>query len=248
MLLLISQFESTRIQEERLKGLEKEVIIEKKVKPVNWIDDTMLEVDNLLGDWEDPNVEEENLKLMKKCVFQFFRSFDQDDLQLISKEEFFELLAALGITFDDEQREYIYDFYDFNSDGLLKNSEVNQIIVQIMMGHVFFSSAANDRELRDEHHFDMALYMLYPEKIYDTIDLILKDFVEKDVAKYGCISLQDFNDIMWTYNTEESGFIQKDQGADPAEQSEFDKIKDLLLKRHLRDGEFFYKETDPNVH
>lgn len=62
------------------------------------------------------------------------------------------MLFSLGVTVTDDQRKTIYDHYDFNTDGLLKFNELNELLVEILMGHIFFSSSLKDRLLRDVSH------------------------------------------------------------------------------------------------
>ena len=59
---------------------------------VNKIEDGLVEFDQIMAGWEDPKSEEDNLKLMSKSVFSLFRSFDKEDLGMVSKEEFFDVV------------------------------------------------------------------------------------------------------------------------------------------------------------
>lgn len=69
----------------------------------------------------------------------------------------------------------------------------------------------------------MAMMILFSNPIYDTIDEMLKDFKEKDLDNHGVIKLEDFNEIMYTYNTEEAGFNQLGEDEDKSKVvSEFD--------------------------
>ena len=62
-----------------------------KIKKENTVDLSMVESDNFAGDWVDAQAEAENLALMRRIVFQYFRTFDRNDLQLISQEEMIEV-------------------------------------------------------------------------------------------------------------------------------------------------------------
>lgn len=91
ILFLASEFESTRIDEERLKTLEKKIIPPEKIIVINTIEENMVEFDQVMAGWEDPTSEKENLDLMKTSVFTLFRSFDKEDLGMVSKEEFLDV-------------------------------------------------------------------------------------------------------------------------------------------------------------
>jgi Ca2+-binding EF-hand superfamily protein len=150
------KFESTRIEEPRLKTLEKVIIVPEKIRKVNRIDDGLVEFDQIMAGWEDPSAENENMKLMKKSVFGLFRSYDREDLGMVSKEEFFDvlispnskLLRTLGVVFSPEEVEIIYDHFNLNKNGLLSRLEVNPIIIDILMGHIFFNTAEKERDAR----------------------------------------------------------------------------------------------------
>lgn len=62
-----------------------------KIVQKNKIEDGLVEFDEIMAGWEDPRSESDNLKLMTKTVFSLFRSFDKEDLGMISKEEFFDV-------------------------------------------------------------------------------------------------------------------------------------------------------------
>lgn len=95
ILFLASEFESTRIDEERLKTLEKKIIPPEKIVVVNTIEENMVEFDQVMAGWGDPTSEKENLDLMKTSVFTLFRSFDKEDLGMVSKEEFLDVRLVL---------------------------------------------------------------------------------------------------------------------------------------------------------
>lgn len=59
------------------------------------------------------------------------------------------MLRTLGITFNKEEEDNLYSHFELNKDGLLHLKELNPIIVDILMGHVFFHTAKTDRSLRD---------------------------------------------------------------------------------------------------
>jgi Ca2+-binding EF-hand superfamily protein len=150
------KFESTRIEEPRLKTLEKIIIVPEKIRKANRIDEGLVEFDQIMAGWEDPSAENENMKLMKKSVFGLFRSFDREDLGMVSKEEFFDvsfacnsqLLRTLGVRFSPEEVEIIYEHFNLNKNGLLSRLEVNPIIIDILMGHIFFNTAEKERDAR----------------------------------------------------------------------------------------------------
>lgn len=104
ILFLASEFESTRIDEERLKTLEKKIIPPEKIVVVNTIEDNMVEFDQVMAGWEDPTSEKENLDLMKTSVFTLFRSFDKEDLGMVSKEEFLDVSQAHPVGEDHRDR------------------------------------------------------------------------------------------------------------------------------------------------
>lgn len=57
-------------------------------------------------------------------------------------------MKTIGVQFTPEEETRIYNHFDLNSDGLLRLKEVNSIIVDILMGHIFFHTAKKERDLR----------------------------------------------------------------------------------------------------
>lgn len=51
-----------------------------------------MEFDQIMAGWEDPKSEKDNIRLMTDSVFCLFRSFDREDLGMVSREEFFEVI------------------------------------------------------------------------------------------------------------------------------------------------------------
>lgn len=103
ILFLATEFESSRIDEPRLKTLEKKIIIPEKIVVQNKIEDGLVEFDQVMAGWEDPKSESENLKLMMRSVFCLFRSFDKEDLGMVSREEFFDVRHDLIIACEDNR-------------------------------------------------------------------------------------------------------------------------------------------------
>ena len=155
------------------------------------------------------------------------------------------MLESLGLQLKDSQKKEIYNHYDYNTDGLLKYQEVNEIIVEILMGHIFFANAEKDRNLRALHHFNMAILIIYPSPIYDTIDDIIAECKEADENEYDTISLELFQSIVWQCNEQKKGFIEKGENEDPDAPSELEEIYEMLKEKFVNaDGEVEYNRMD----
>ena len=86
--------------------------------------------------------------------------------------------------------------------------------------------------------------ILYPDPIYNTIENIISDCIEADTDGYQCIKLELFHSIMWQYNVEGSGFIQK-KDSDPQDQkTEFEEIYQMLAVKYKEEDEFYYNKLD----
>lgn len=59
-----------------------------------------------------------------------------------------QLVRTIGIELTVEDQESIYNHFELNRDGLLDFQKVNPIIVDILLGHVFFHTARMERVLR----------------------------------------------------------------------------------------------------
>ena len=154
------------------------------------------------------------------------------------------MVKALGIIFNQEQRDFIYNYFCFNKDGLLKNTDVNEMLIQILMGHVFFADAAKKRQDRANHHLDMATTMVASFELFETLNQIYALIKEKDPENYGSVKVEEFNQLMATFDTEENGFMQR-KDSDPEDMvKEFDQIMEILRTNHVKDGEFFYTNQD----
>jgi len=110
-------------------------------------------------------------------------------------EEFNEMLEALGLIVSEENYKELIDFYKMNKQGLFKFHECNEILTELLMGHVFFSNAAIELDLRAHHYFNMSLLILYSDEIYETINDIIADCMEKDVEMYEYVSPEIFENL-----------------------------------------------------
>jgi hypothetical protein len=99
ILFLATEFESTRIHDKRMDELFKEETKVIPARPVNVFTNEDLVIDKRYQvDWVDQKAEGANSEVIVDSVFKIFRTFDRDDLHLISMEEFNEMLEALGLS------------------------------------------------------------------------------------------------------------------------------------------------------
>lgn len=236
ILFLATEFESTRIQDKRMDQLFKEEPKPETPRQINTFNNVSLITDKRSQvDWTDELAENDNENLMVLSVFKVFRTFDKDDLHLISMEEFNEMLEALGLFVSEENYRELIDFYKMNKQGLFKYQECNEILIELLMGHVFFHNAANDFEIRNHQYFNMSLLILYSDEIYETIDDIVADCTEKDVEGYEYVSPEIFENLLWSY---EDRFFE----------GELKDILHMLYSKHKKaEDEFYYKNIKDDI-
>jgi hypothetical protein len=128
ILFLATEFESTRIQDKRMDQLFKEEPKPEIPRQVNRFNDVSLITDKRFQvDWVDQPAENQNEETMVLSVFKIFRTFDKDDLHLISMEEFNEMLESLGLVVSEAHYKELVSFYKMNTQGLFKFQECVEI-------------------------------------------------------------------------------------------------------------------------
>lgn len=236
ILFLATEFESTRIHDKRMDLLFKEDPKPVIPRPINRFNDVSLVTDKRFQvDWVDQNAENENQDTMMLSVFKIFRTFDKDDLHLISKEEFSEMLESLGLIVSEDHYKELVSFYEMNKQGLFKFPECNEILIEILMGHVFFHNAEIELDLRAKHYLNMSLLTLYSDEVYETIDEIIADCQEKDVERYNFITPEIFENLLWSY---EDRFFE----------GELKEILHVLYAKHKKqEDEFYYADIKDDI-
>lgn len=89
VIFLGTEFESTRIKEQRLIDTLKEDPVPPKIPDENTLAPKFLPEYNLnLESWENQALEESNLKVVQENVTRFVRSLDSQDIQMLSLRDF----------------------------------------------------------------------------------------------------------------------------------------------------------------
>lgn len=109
------------------------------------------------------------------------------------------MMKSLGLCVSEPHYKLLMEFYEMSKQGLFKFSECNEILVEILMGHVFFSNAQLELEHRAQHYYNMAGLILYSDEIYETVAEIMEECREKDIENYKVVSPEIFENILWSY-------------------------------------------------
>ena len=243
ILFLATEFESTRIQDNRMEKLFKEDPKPIIPRTTDRFNDIALVTDKRFQvEWTDAGAEDENEETMVLSVFKIFRTFDRDDLHLISMEEFKEMLESFGLMISDDHYKQLVKFYEMNTQGLFKFQECNEILIEILMGHVFFHNAEIELDLRAKHYFNMSLLTQYSDEVYETIDEIIADCLEKDVERYDFVTPEIFENLLWSY--EDRFFEGELKEILPVLYAKFKKQEDEFFYLDIKDDIINYKAVN----
>ena len=118
---------------------------------------------------------------------RLFSNFDQNKNQFIDIKEFINGMITLFYEGFDKNSKFIFDFYDFDNDGLISKEDIRTVLSYVSL---------NEDQITDEFHITYKTRVKSQEDLFNIIELCFKD------EESGFLNYEKFINIIENVNSD----------------------------------------------
>lgn len=129
---------------------------------------------------------------MRKVLFDIFRSFDREDLGIVSYNEFTQILLSLGLNLKPEDLKQLQQACDSNNNGMIEYSEWIGVGAEIVFGFWLRTKTEEHLNVKQEEFLFEAVMILFGDEIHEKAREIERECRKKDEDEIMKVGLGDF--------------------------------------------------------
>lgn len=191
---------------------------------------------------------------MRKVLFDIFRSFDREDLGIVSYSEFSQILSSLGLHLKPEDLKQLQQACDVNNNGMIEYSEWVRVGAELVFGFWLRNKTEEHLNVKEEEFLFEAVMILFGDEIHEKAREIEKECRKRDEEesmKVGVVELKKLVEELGGFSESEvegvMRFVRRSYAEEfPYEESykflvEFKKmvVKNGLMESRLKEMDIY---------
>ncbi|KAL4491859.1 hypothetical protein ABPG72_006114 [Tetrahymena utriculariae] len=241
ILFLGTEFESTRIKHEKLDKIFEDWNYKEEVVEQKKLSKDLLEQPDELDTNEEFVNEDEQIEVLKRSLFQVFRSVDRDDLGVVSFNECIEVFKLMGLELEKDQWDELMLMADTNKNGIIEYREFIPLGAEIIHGIFMKNQASKYLREREEEYLLQSILILQNDEMHTIVHELIKKCKELDEEdELHWISLENLEKLFSEFgekffNPSEKIELLKQIARDyPDNEIPYEKLYDILLNFRIQ--------------
>ncbi|EGR28085.1 hypothetical protein IMG5_183420 [Ichthyophthirius multifiliis] len=235
ILFLGTEFEATRIKDPRLDKIFEELNYHEEVIEDKYLSKQLLQFPEELEVNEEFVNEDEQIEVMKKALFDVFRSVDQQDMGVLSFNECMQVYNLMGLQLSKEQWQELMIMADSNQNGIIEYKEFIPLGAEIIHGIFMKNQAKKSLREGEEEYLHQSILILQNDEMHSTIKQLIQKCREFDEDELTYISSENLIKIFQEFGDQ---FFNKSEGEElmkqicrdyPDNDIPYEKLYDILL-------------------
>lgn len=140
--------------------------------------------------------ERDLLETMRKVLFDVFRSFDKEDLGIVSYTEFEEILKSLNLQIVPNDFKRLVLSCDKNKNGMIEYEEWVPIGAEIIYGWWLKGQTVQHLHVKEEEFLFEAIMILYNDEIHIICNAVTIECKKHDEDELDYVTHEDFRKIL----------------------------------------------------
>jgi len=128
----------------------------------------------------ESSIDDRTLDLLKNTMFDFFRTFDKNDMGVVSFIECKEVLKAMEVELSEKEISDLMMMADKNNNGMIEYKEFIPLGAEVLYGLLLKQQTDKELGLEEDMVINQAVMILFNDEIHDLSQIIVKDCKELD--------------------------------------------------------------------
>lgn len=198
ILFLGTEYEATRIKDSRIDRIIEEMNYKPEKKDLRRLSNSLISLNDEVFNKNDNEKDGERdlLETMRKVLFDVFRSFDKEDLGIVSFNEFEDILRSLNLQINSDDFHNLVHSCDINKNGVIEYDEWIPIGAEIIYGWWLKNQTEQHLRIKEEEFLFEAIMILYNDEIHMISNSIALECKKLDEDELGTVPHSEFRKLL----------------------------------------------------